>query len=113
MELFGESIYKPKPVAGVKCQNRDFLLKNGNTYYYFVYDLGISNGDPNVTVEIEGVGSRVIDGFADEVVSASWLDDGGEVDFVQDTDKKMLAVKCIGFDYGMQTCVRVMKIVTE
>ncbi len=112
IKIYGESIYKPKPTDGIKCQNRDFLLKNGNTYYYFVHDLGISHGDPNVTVEIAGVGARAIDGFTGKVLKANWIDNGEEVDFVQDTDRKMLAVKCIGFDYGIQTCVRVMKIET-
>ena len=112
-KLYGEAIYKSRPVNGVKCRDKDFILQNGKNFYYFVYDLGISSGDPNVTVAIAGIGSRNIDGFCKKVKSAFWMDNDEKIDFIQDTDKKMLSVKCTGFFYGNQTCVRVMKIETE
>lgn len=113
IKIFGEAVYEAKPAeCPVKCQGKDFLLENGKNFYYFVYGLEIS-GDSDVTVNVAGVGSRVIDGLNRKIVSACWMDNGDPVDFVQDADKGMTVLKCIGFPYGTHTVVRVMKLIVE
>ncbi len=109
--LFGEAIYETKPVTGVKCHGRDFLLQHGKDYYYFVFDLGI-HGDANVTVDVAGIGSRCIDGFTANVLEAQWIDNGQTVAFSQNRDAGMLALRCNGYPYGEHTAVRVMKVTT-
>lgn len=110
IKIFGEAIYTPRPIDGVNCQGRDFVLKDGKNAYYFVFDL-TSAGNKDVTVNLSGPGSRAIDGFNDKVVSACWMDNNETIEFTQNTDSGMLTVKCTGYPYGTQTCVRVMKLV--
>ena len=112
VKIFGEAIYETKTVSGIKCQGKDFLLRNGNTAYYFAHELGIC-GDHDVTVGVAGVGGRTIDGDLGKIRSARWLDNGEELDVIQDVGKKMTALKCTGFPYGCNTVVRVMKIELE
>ena len=109
LKIFGESVYDPRPVSGLKYQGRDFLLRNGRDCYYFAFDLGIS-GDANVTVDVAGIGTRAIDGFHEKVISAYWLDNAQKVNFIQDCRNGMLALQCNGFPYGVHTVVRVMKL---
>lgn len=112
LKIFGESVYDPRPVSGLKYQGRDFLLRNGRDCYYFAFDLGIS-GDANVTVDVAGIGTRAIDGFHEKVISAYWLDNAQKVNFIQDCRNGMLALQCNGFPYGVHTVVRVMKLETR
>ena len=109
--MFSEAVYEPAPAVGIKCHGRDFMLQNGNTFYYFAFDLRIS-GDANVTVSLGGAGTRAIDNFHAKVKSAVWMDNGENICFVQNTERGMLAVDCTGFPYGSNTVVRVMKIET-
>lgn len=109
LKIFGESVYDPRPVSGLKYQGRDFLLRNGRDCYYFAFDLGIS-GDANVTVDVAGIGTRAVDGFHEKVISAYWLDNAQKVNFIQDCRNGMLALQCNGFPYGVHTVVRVMKL---
>lgn len=112
LKIFGESVYDPRPVSGLKYQGRDFLLRNGRDCYYFAFDLGISD-DANVTVDVAGIGTRAVDGFHEKVISAYWLDNAQKVNFIQDCRNDMLALQCNGFPYGVHTVVRVMKLETR
>ena len=111
-KLYGEAIYDPKTISGIKCQDKDFMLQNGKTAYYFAHGLGIC-GDNDVTVGVAGVGSRSVDGFCEKIRSAHWMDTGAKVEFVQDISKKMTSLRCTGFSYGTNTVVRVMKLELE
>lgn len=110
--VFGEAIYETKPADDIKCPGRDFILKNGNDYYYFVHDMAI-NGSEEVIVAIGNIGTRAIDLFKKEVVSVTWLDDGAKVPYTQDLARGVLALTCVGYPYGVNTCVRVAKIQTR
>ena len=106
---YKEAVYLPRPVVGIKCQGRDFMLQSGRTCYYFAHDLGIHGGS-DVTVNVAGIGTRPVDGFAQTVRSACWMDNGQSVEFVQNVKLKMLSLKCTGYLYGTDTVVRVMKL---
>ena len=112
MEWFGEAIYEPKPDTSLKCQGRDILLRNGKNLYYFAHDLGIS-GLANVTVGLQGPGLRTIDNLKEKILSAHWMDNNEAIDFTQDLNTGITAVRCTGFPYGTHTGVRVMKITLE
>ena len=112
MEWFGEAIYDPKPDTSLKCQGRDILLRNGKNLYYFAHDLGIS-GLANVTVGLQGPGLRTIDNLKAKILSAHWMDNNEAIDFTQDLNTGITAVRCTGFPYGTHTGVRVMKITLE
>ena len=108
-KLNEEALREPKPDIEVKCQGRDFMLRNGNNYYYFVYDMDV-RGDANVTARASGLGSRGIDNFKAKVKAAYWLDSREPVEFVQNTETGMLAVRGDGYKYGHQLVVRVLKL---
>ena len=95
----------------MRCQGRDILLQNGNTFYYFVFNLGI-HGDSNVTVNVAGIGSRAIDGFTRKIVSAKWMDNGEEIQISQNQEAGMATFRCTGYPFGSHMVVRVIKIET-
>ena len=108
-KLNGEALYRPVP-ASFNCKGRDFMLRDGKNYYYFVFEMGV-RGDDNVTAMARGLGTRCIDNFSEEVISAEWLDNGETVPFFQDLTTGALAVQCAGYRYGHNLVVRVMKLV--
>ena len=110
MDIFGEAIYNGKPVYNIKCQGNDFMLQNGNTYYYVAMNLSMG-GDANVVANVVR-GPRSVDGFDKKIVSAKWMDDGEEGEFIQDADKKLLTIKCDPFPYGTDLVVNILKIET-
>lgn len=51
-----------------------------------------------------------VDGFAQTVRFACWMDKGQSAEFVQDVRWKMLSLKCTGYLYGTDMLVRIMKL---
>ena len=111
MDIFGEAIYNGKPVYDIKCQGNDFMLQDGKTYYYVAMNLSMG-GDVNVVASVVR-GPRSIDGFDKEIISAKWMDDGEEGEFIQDVDKKLLTIKCEPFPYGTDLVVNILKLETR
>ncbi|MCQ2378761.1 MAG: alpha-L-fucosidase [Victivallaceae bacterium] len=111
--LYREAIYEPRPVTGVKCPGRDFILQAGKTYYYFAFDLD-RQGDSNVMQSAHASALRgVCNFFTGKVKSACWLDDQSAVEIVQNPDAGVLSFYTPGFTYGSNTVVRVLKIETK
>ncbi len=111
ISVFGEAIYNGQVVRGIKCQGNDFMLHDGKTYYYFALNLAVS-GDENV-ISAAVSGSRVVDGFDKEIISANWMDDNESGVFVQDISKALLTIKCDPFPYGTDMVVNILKIETR
>ena len=111
MDIFGEAIYNGKPVYDIKCQGNDFMLQDGKTYYYVAMNLSMG-GDVNVVASVVR-SSRSVDGFDKEIISAKWMDDGEEGEFIQDVDKKLLTIKCEPFPYGTDLVVNILKLETR
>ena len=111
MDIFGEAIYNGKPVYNIKCHGNDFMLQDGKTYYYVAMNLSMS-GDVNVVASVVR-SSRSVDGFDKEIISAKWMDDGEEGEFIQDVDKKLLTIKCEPFPYGTDLVVNILKLETR
>ena len=111
MKLFGEAIYNGKAVSGMKYQGRDFLLQNGNVFYYAAFDLPMG-GDSNVVAGKLGSGPRCISGFDRKIISAKWMNNGEEALFMQDTEKKLLTIQCDPYPYGTDLVVRILKLET-
>ena len=109
MKWFGEAIYEPKPAPEIKCQGRDFVLRNGKELFYFAFDLGIG-GHVNVTADLQGPGLRNIDNLKEEITSVCWMDNGEKLSFSQSAEEGIAAIRCTGFPYGTHTGVRVMRI---
>ena len=112
VKWYGDAIYEAKPVPEFKCQGRDFVLRKGKELYYFAFDLGI-RGDVNVTAPIKGPGLRTIENMNEKIISAVWLENGEELEFSQNLEAGITAIKCTGFPYGIHRGVRVMRINVE
>lgn len=105
---FGEAIYAPRPAQiAVKNKSKDFILRDGNAYYLFCFDLP-TKGDANVTVSGD---SAYEDKFTlpDTIRSVYWLDDGAPLEFEQNKDNEV-TVHTVPFRYGRNLVVRVAKI---
>lgn len=109
VKIFGEAIYNGKPVANLKYQGKDFLLKNGKTCYYVAFGIPMG-GDHNVVQGALGAGPRSIGGFKEKVISAKWMDDNSDVPFVQDVERGLLTVQCDPYRYGTDLVVRILKM---
>ncbi len=106
-----EAIYLPRP-CGVDFgeDSKDFVLKNGKSYYLFCHNLVIE-GDCMVVLredEKKKTYTFEIDG---NVKSAVWLDDGSEVEFEQQSNK--INVKPKNYMFGNNLVIRIAKIETE
>jgi len=77
--------------------------------YLFVHDLAIV-GNENVTLGGEGSNLRSFTGATRPVERVSWLDNGQEVPFMQDTERGTLTVDANGFTYGSDWVVRVARV---
>ncbi len=109
MNIYGRAIYNGRPCIAREGQ-RDFILRDvddDKTFYAFKYDLGIG-GSANVTIESGGSGVAVFEGFAGEVLSVKWMDNGQSLAFEQ--KEGQLSIACNNFRYGQNHCVRVAEI---
>jgi alpha-L-fucosidase len=111
LSVFGEAIYSGKVVHGVKCQDNDFMLCDGKTYYYFALNLTMS-GDENVVADAE-TNFRMVRNFDKEVISSKWLDDGENGVIEQDIGNGLLNIKCDPFPYGTDTVVNILRLETR
>ena len=105
-----EALRTPRPTdITVEGRPKDFLLKDGDTWYLFCLGLPMSS-DPNVQNGTDGnyVGTFPLD---KQVKSVTWLDNGEAVPFTQTVGK--LAVVTQPFGYGNHWAVRVAKILCE
>lgn len=112
MRLYGKAVYNGRPYLA-EVGRRDFILrdiKDEKTFYLFKYDLGC-HGDQNVTVASGGDGVVRFDGFAGEVESVAWMDNGQALDFT--CAGQTLTVACTTYPYGQNHCVRVAEIRTK
>ncbi len=108
MNYNGEAIYDPRPTdIQIENKEKDFILKNGNTYYLFCYDLPMV-ADSNVAMFEEGVYEDNF-AFAEKIASVNWLDNGAAVEYEQQNGKVL--VKTEPYVYGRNLVVRVAKIV--
>lgn len=112
IKLCGEAVYESVPDTSLKCQGRDFILRRGKELYYFAFDLRIA-GHADVTAVLQGPGVRSISGIGEKILSAEWLDNGENLNFIQNPGNGMAAVNFTGFPYGSHTVVRVAKLIVE
>ncbi len=63
-------------------------------------------------MNIAGIGSRAVNGFSREIVSARWMDNGEEIQISQNLEAGMATFRCTGYPFGSHTVVRVIKIET-
>jgi alpha-L-fucosidase len=106
--LYGDLMYEGKPVVA-KCQGRDFLLKQGNRYFYFAHDLS-QRGSAHVVIDSGGNGPRAVGGLPARIKSVRWLDNNEKGKFTQSSDNSLFTLDCVGFDYGVNLVVRVAEL---
>lgn len=107
---FDEALRKPEP-TGIELAGKpdDFILRDGDTYYLFCYDLPMV-ADPNVARN----DSREYDSYFQlnkKIKSIFWMDNGDAVSFRQDGES--VVVQTVPYTYGRNLVVRVAKITVE
>ena len=107
VKLNEKALRTPVPTnIEIEDKPKDFILKEGDTYYLFVHDLGMC-GDENVAISRCMNLSEKFE-FEGKIKSMCWLDNGEAVEFNQE-DKKV-SVKLKPFIYGESYVVRILEI---
>ncbi len=108
--LAGDALYKGRPVSGVQCVGKDFVLEMDGKYFYFAYNLG-QKGDANVTVGSGGTGPRALRGLPRAITKARWIDSDTPLDFTQ--SGALAALELTGYPYGTDLVVRIAELTTK
>jgi alpha-L-fucosidase len=109
--LHNAALRDAKPLDGVHCGGRDFVLKAGRRHYYFAFDLPIE-GNHHVTVggaSTLGL-ARAIDGLKTKFTRARWMDNDESLAFTQDPRGGLFALHCTPYPYGTQLVVRIAEL---
>lgn len=109
--LNGDAIHDPKP-SNVRCQGRDFVLRQDHRCYYFVFDLPMVGND-DVTIGGAANSTRALQNLHGKVKSVRWLDNGENLTFVQDVDAGIAAIELSGYPYGTNLVVRIVELIVE
>ena len=109
MEIIGDVVYQGKPIPGVQCAGKDFVLEQDGRVFYFAHDLS-EVGDAHVTTSGagSGPGPRALLGLPRAVASARWIDNGEQIGVTQ--NGPLAAVNCTGYGYGTNLVVRVAEL---
>lgn len=103
-----EPIYNGRPTA-VHASGRDFVLETDEALFYFAHGLS-ATGSEHVMVQGGGSGPRALKGLQTPIRSASWLDSGEELGWIQDVDTQIAALDCTPYPYGTNLVVRVARL---
>ena len=107
---FDEALHIPEPtMIEIADKPDDFILRDGNSYYLFCYNLPMS-ADPNVALhtDAEYMSKFRLPG---KLISACWLDNGVEVMFRQSGEEVVL--QTVPYTYGRSLVVRVAKLTVQ
>lgn len=107
VRYFDEAIRTPAP-TGIEIDGKpdDFILKDGNNYYLFCYNLPMV-ADANVAI-LENAQYESKFSLADKIQSVVWMDNGAKVKYTQNEEN--VTVTTVPYTYGRNLVVRVAKI---
>lgn len=112
VKLNEEALRLPRPSGiEVKDKKNEFILKNGNDYYFFAYDLP-HGGSANVILDSPELADfRYAFKLDKKIKSVKWLDEDTDVAFEQNGENvKLMPTKQ---RYGVSMVVRIAKIEVE
>ncbi len=110
INIYNEAIRSPRPAEiEITGNEKDFILCDGNNYYYFAHDLPMIS-DPNVALEKSCEISSTFK-FDKKITSAFWMDNGNKVDL--EINKDNITLMPMPFSYGENLIVRVAKLEVE
>lgn len=102
-----KAIRTPMPSnIAVTNKPKDFILKEGNTYYLFVHDLQMF-ADLNVAIA-KNMELKEEFVFPEQIKSVCWMDSGEELNFVQNGENVTITTK--PYMYGESYVVRIVEI---
>ncbi len=108
--IYSEAVYSPRPcLTEVSGRPKDFVLKNGDAYYWFAHDLPMV-ADPDVALSAARDLSATL-ALPTAVASACWLDSGEAIPFTQTTAG--VTLQPAPFGYGQHLVVRVAKLSSQ
>ena len=109
VKLHRKAIHDGRPVEGVRCLGRDFLLQAGRKFYYFAFDLPLW-GTEHHAINAGRPNARALSGIKRPFKSARWLDNDESLTFTQQSAKGLLAIQCTSYPYGTDCVVRVAEL---
>lgn len=109
VELHRDILHAGRPVDGVRCTGRDFVLQAGRKYYYFAFDLPL-HGTEQLPMSAGRPNARAIDGLTARIRSVRWLDNGEPLAFTQHPKQPLLALRGTSYRYGTDLVVRVAEL---
>lgn len=108
VDIFSEAIYLPQPTdIIVEGREKEFVLKNGDSYYFFAFDLFMET-DADLWNKRRQEEYSYKFSFPEKISSVKWLDSGEDVPFVQEGDSVTLVTA--PQRYGEQLVVKIAKI---
>jgi alpha-L-fucosidase len=110
VRMHSAAIYNGKPYIATNGE-ADFVLKADNKLYIFIHNLGVG-GHLNVTTVLQKSYPKVFAGIDRQVKKVKWLDNGQELDFIQDKNG-LLAFNGVGYPYGTNLVVRVAEVLLD
>lgn len=107
--LYREAFYNGSQKSCPSASNpKDFSIKVGQNYYFFVHDLKVT-GNSNVVLGGEGVNPKSFLNIDQPLKSLAWIDNNEDLTFTQDQKKGILTFDATGYRYGSDYVVRVAK----
>lgn len=103
-----EDLFYNSEECGIKGNNNNFVLKHDDNYYFVLPNI-TSWGDENVSKQVKLENSE-FSNLPATIKKAIWIEDGAEVEFEEDVDKRNVIIKNKPFSYGMSQIIRVAKI---
>ncbi len=109
IRLYEKALYSGRPVRGVECSGRDFILESEGKTYYFAHDLSVA-GHTNLTFFTGGRGCRSLSGLHRKIRSVNWVDNSESLRFLQGEKEGLATLELTPYPSGVQTVVRVAQI---
>lgn len=105
------AFYNSRPALNIKASGNydDFIVNTKHGQYIFIADLKVSGND-NVVLGGEGSNLRSFVGMHNPVKTITWLDNGEQLNFMQDCKRGTLTIDASGFPYGTDWVVRIAEI---
>ena len=109
VQLHHEVIQAGRPVAGVRCTGRDFVLQTGKRFYYFAFDLPLQ-GTEQLAMNAGKPTARAIDGLPRKIRAIRWLDNEEPLTFTQHPLRPSVVLRGTSYPYGTDLVVRVAEL---
>lgn len=108
-KAFYNGVHNALPSAS---NSKDFAIRVGKYYYFFVYDLKVK-GNSNVVLGGEGINPKTFTSINHQINKLVWMDNDEALKYIQDSKSGILTFDATGYRYGSDYVVRVAKGISD